>query len=60
LFRHIPLGEQVRAELRLEAYNAFNTVTYNAPVTEFTSPIFGRVLSAMPARSVHINMRLYF
>lgn len=50
----------MRAELRLEAYNAFNTVTYNAPVTEFTSPIFGRVLSAMPARSVHINMRLYF
>jgi len=60
LFRQIPIRESIRGELRIEAYNAFNTVTYNAPTAEFTSVNFGKVLSAMAARSVQLQARIYF
>jgi outer membrane receptor protein involved in Fe transport len=60
LFRNFPFGERVFAQLRVEGYNVFNTVTYNAPTAEFTNVNFGRVLSAFPARSLQIGARVYF
>jgi len=36
VFRNIPINERAFAQLRFEGYNVFNTVTYNAPVSEFT------------------------
>jgi hypothetical protein len=32
-------------ELRIEMFNAFNTVQFNNPVTNFTSPTFGQIQS---------------
>ncbi|MBI3683912.1 MAG: TonB-dependent receptor [Acidobacteria bacterium] len=60
LFRNIPISERISGQLRVEAYNVFNVVTYNAPVAEFTNVNFGRVLSAMGARSLQIGARVYF
>jgi hypothetical protein len=47
-------------QIRVEAYNVFNTVTYNAPTSEFTNVNFGKVLSAMSPRSLQIGGRIYF
>ncbi len=60
VFRKIPINERFFAQLRVEAYNVFNTVTYSAPTAEFTSVNFGKVLSAMPSRSLQIGARIYF
>jgi hypothetical protein len=59
-FRKIPINERFYAQLRVEAYNVFNTVTYGAPTSEFNSVNFGRVLSAQASRSLQIGARLYF
>ena len=60
VFRNIPINERAFAQLRIEGYNVFNTVTYGAPVTEFTNVNFGRVLSAQASRSLQIGARIYF
>ncbi len=60
LFRNIPIRERFRLQLRAEAYNIFNTVTYNAPTAEFTSVNFGKVTSAMASRSLQIGAQVYF
>jgi outer membrane receptor protein involved in Fe transport len=59
-FRKFPIRERIYAEFRAEAYNVFNTVTYNGPTAEFTNINFGKVLSAMGARSVQLSARVYF
>ena len=60
VFRRIPINERFYAQLRVEAYNVLNTVTYNAPTAEFTSVNFGKVISAMASRSLQIGARIYF
>jgi hypothetical protein len=60
VFRNIPINDRVFAQLRFDGYNVFNTVTYNAPVAEFTNINFGRVLGAAASRSLHIGARIYF
>jgi hypothetical protein len=44
LFKGIPLNERIKAEIRAEAFNAFNTPQYNAPSAVVTNQFFGRVL----------------
>jgi outer membrane receptor protein involved in Fe transport len=60
LFRNIPIRERFVFQLRVEAYNIFNTVTYNAPTAELTNANFGKVLSAMASRSMIIGARVNF
>ncbi len=60
VFRNIPIRERVVAQLRVEAYNVFNTATYNAPTAELTNANFGKVLSAMASRSLIIGARINF
>jgi len=60
VFRNIPITERWYAQLRVEAYNVFNTVTYNAPVADLTNVNFGRVLGAAAARSLQIGARIHF
>jgi hypothetical protein len=60
VFRQIPITERFVAQLRVEAYNIFNTATYNAPTAELTSVLFGRVTSAMASRSMTIGARVNF
>ena len=44
LFKSIPIKERISAEIRAEAFNAFNTPQYTAPGTSLTSQFFGRVV----------------
>lgn len=60
VFRKFPIRERAYAEFRAEAYNVFNSVTYNAPTADFASVNFGKVLSAMAARSMQLSARIYF
>jgi len=60
VFRKFPVRERIYAEFRAEAYNVFNTVTYNAPTADVANINFGRVLSAMAARSMQFNARIHF
>ena len=60
VFRRIPINDRTYAQLRVEAYNVFNTVTYGSLVSEFTNVNFGKVICAMAARSLHLGARLYF
>jgi hypothetical protein len=59
-FRKFPIRERIYFEFRAEAYNVFNTVTYNAPTTDLANINFGRVLSAMASRSMQLSARLHF
>jgi len=60
VFRNIPINERAFAQLRFEGYNVFNTVTYNAPTSEFTSVNFARVLGSAASRNLQIGERVYF
>jgi hypothetical protein len=59
-FRKFPIRERIYAEFRAEAYNVFNAVTYSAPTGDVASINFGKVLSAMPARSLQLGAKVYF
>ena len=52
--------ERYAVELRGEAFNLMNTVSFNPPSAQFGSPNFGRVTSAAPARVVQYAVRLQF
>lgn len=60
VFRKFPIRERIYGELRAEAYNVFNVVTYNAPTADVANINFGRVLSAMGARSMQLSFRVHF
>ncbi|HUS04807.1 MAG TPA: hypothetical protein VMZ52_00815, partial [Bryobacteraceae bacterium] len=60
VFRKFPVKERIFFEFRAEAYNVFNTVTYNAPTTDLANINFGRVLSAMAPRSMQLSARIHF
>jgi len=44
LFKWIPIKERISAEIRAEAFNAFNTPQYSAPNTALTNQFFGRIV----------------
>jgi len=60
VFRNFPFTERFFIQLRVDAYNVLNVVTYGNPVTEFTNANFGRVTSAMAPRTLQIGARFYF
>ena len=60
VFRQFPIHQGVSADLRVEAYNVFNTVTFNAPDGELTDTTFGQVSSALAGRSIHIGAYVHF
>lgn len=62
VFRTFSLGEEVKLQLRGEATNAFNLVDLAAPNTNLSSPIVGKITSAVPNsyRQIQIGARLTF
>jgi len=54
------LGSDAGAQLRLEAYNLFDTINLNNPVTNLTNINFGRVTSARPSREIQVGVRFTF
>ncbi len=63
LFRSFPIHEQMKLELRGEAYNLFNTPQWGTPVGNLNSSAFGQTLALMPGgtpRQINIGARLLF
>jgi outer membrane receptor protein involved in Fe transport len=60
LVKGFPVRDQMRLELRLDAFNAFNRVNYSNPNTNITSPDFGKLLSSAGARTAQLGARFSF
>jgi hypothetical protein len=54
------MGRNTSVQLRIEAYNVFNTINLNNPVSNLSSSVFGRVTSARPSREIQLGARLTF
>jgi hypothetical protein len=57
LFKNFAITERLRFQFRLESFNAFNHTQFGGPVTNVTSPQFGQILSARPARINQLGMK---
>lgn len=60
LFKNIPFMGRYNVQIRAEAFNVFNRVNFNNPVTTFSSPLFGRIGSAADARVLQLGLRMTF
>jgi hypothetical protein len=49
-----------RVELRVEAFNLFNTVNLGNPVNNMSSPAFGRIQTAGDARVIQLGLRFAY
>jgi hypothetical protein len=54
------LTRDAGVQIRVEAYNLFNTINLNNPVTNLSSGLFGRVTSARPSREIQLGLRFTF
>ena len=60
LYRDINLPEQFRMQFRVEAFNVFNHVSYNAINAAFNNTDFGQVTAARDNRQLQLGAKLYF
>jgi len=60
LLKNIALTERFRAQLRGEAFNAFNNTNFGLPATALGSPAFGTINSAGAARIIQIGLKINF
>ena len=60
LEKTVTLPASLRLDLRVEAYNLLNRVTFNAPGSMLGAADFGVVSSARPARTVQVGARVRF
>lgn len=56
LSKQIRTGGRTRLELRVEAFNLFNTPVFDAPDRQITSATFGQVRSAQLEREVQVGV----
>jgi hypothetical protein len=54
------LGQSSEMQLRVEAFNLFNTVNLSNPVSNLSDPNFGKSTSALPGRIVQFSARFQF
>jgi hypothetical protein len=54
------IGRDAGVQVRLEAYNLFNTINLNDPVSNLSNSLFGRVTSARPSREIQLGLRFTF
>lgn len=60
LVKRFAVTEHTALDLRLEAFNAFNTVNFSNPATTFGSSNFGNITSAADPRQVQVAIRYRF
>ncbi len=64
LHKLIRIGERRRLEYRLETFNTFNSVIFNAPNTDFASANFGRIPQPRAPiyfpRNIQMGLKLYW
>lgn len=60
IHKNFAIRENMRFQLRLEAFNAFNRVNFTIPGTVFGNPGFGVISGTEDARSLQIAAKFYF
>lgn len=59
--KRFPFGEKRAFELRGDAFNAFNRAGRGNPVTDVTSPLFGKITSVQQGgRNIQLSARIEF
>jgi len=53
-------AEDRKLQFRAEFYNFFNRTGFYAPNIQFGNPNFGRILGALPARSIQLGLKFYW
>ncbi len=60
MFKQFHLYERAALTLRGEFFNIFNNVRFDTPNLDTSSPAFGTLVSAEPARIIQVALRLQF
>jgi hypothetical protein len=60
LSKKFSFTERVAAQLRLDAFNAFNRVNLNNPVLDLVNNNFGKSTSALTPKSYQLGLRIMF
>ncbi|MBV8224521.1 MAG: TonB-dependent receptor [Verrucomicrobia bacterium] len=62
VFKAFDLTRSIKLEFRAESFNLFNHPNFGPPVSDITSPDFGRILNTLPAneRQLQFGLRLAF
>jgi hypothetical protein len=60
LMKNIPVGGNVRFQVRVEMFNVFNNVNYNNPNAALGAAAFGRITGAGNMRQVQLGGKLIF
>jgi hypothetical protein len=62
LLKRIPVTERIKLELRADANNLTNSVSFGAPTTDITSTIFGRIRNtvASSSRKIQVGAKIHF
>jgi hypothetical protein len=60
LSKQVSIGARARAQIRIEAFNLFNTARFNLPVADLTSVRAGQVVRAYDARQIQLGVKLTF
>lgn len=60
LFKRFAVTERSHFQFRLEAFNSLNRANFNNPDATLTSPTYGQILSAGPARTLQLGLKYLF
>lgn len=60
MVKTFPIRESLRLQFRAEAFNLFNKVNFDNPVSTLNSPLFGHLTTAEPGRVLQFALRLTF
>ena len=58
--KQVPIGARARAQIRIEAFNLFNTPHFYLPVADLTSVRAGQVVRAYDARQIQLGLKVTF
>jgi hypothetical protein len=56
----LPLGDQTRIQIRLEAFNVLNKTNFRGPNGNRSSPAFGTIQSTYDARQLQLGVKVIF
>src|ERR1700754_2874446 len=60
ILKDFPFTESMKLQFRTEIFNIFNHSQFLQPVTDPTSPAFGQIVAARPAREIQFGVKFIF
>lgn len=62
LLKRVALTERMKPEVRADATNLTNSVSFGAPTTDITSSIFGRIRNTVSSssRKIQLGAKIHF